>query len=111
MDPVNLVVGHRQELGLRPLLHWLVRERSWVRTHRSVSRRAVDYVRSPFSREQWDLSKSVGASRKVATYGDRPQEAYTGHTWTGVGSVRVVLVGFSPVGCTSIRITATLGYE
>jgi hypothetical protein len=64
-----------------------------------------------FSREQWDLSKSVGASRKVATYGDRPQEAYTGRTWTGVGSVRVVLVGFSPVGCTSIRITATLGYE
>jgi hypothetical protein len=23
-------------------------------------------------------------------------------TWTGVGSVRVVLIGFSPVGCTSI---------
>jgi hypothetical protein len=25
--------------------------------------------------------------------------------------VRGVLVGFSPVGCTLIRITATLGYE
>jgi hypothetical protein len=25
--------------------------------------------------------------------------------------VRVVLVGSSPVGCTSIRITVTLGYE
>jgi hypothetical protein len=37
----------------------------------SVSRRAVDCVESPFSREQWDLSKSVGTSRKVATYGDR----------------------------------------
>jgi hypothetical protein len=94
MGPVNLVVGYRRELGLRPLLHWLVRERSWVRTRGSVSRRAVDCVESPFSREQWDLSKYVGASRKVATYGDRPREAYAMHTWTGVGSVRVVLVGF-----------------
>jgi hypothetical protein len=94
MSPVNLVVGHRQELGLRPLLHWMVREKSWVRTHRSVSRRAVDCVGGPFSWEQWDLSKSVGASRNVITYGDRLQEAYAGRTWTGVGSVRVVLVGF-----------------
>jgi hypothetical protein len=31
--------------------------------------------------------------------------------WTGVRSIRDVLVGFSPVGCTSIRIGATLGYE
>jgi hypothetical protein len=111
MGLVNLVVGHRQELSLRPLLHWLVRERSYVRSCGSVSRRAVDCVGSPFSQEQWDLSKSVGASQKVATYRDRPQEAYTGRTWTGVGSVRVVLVGFSPAGCTSIRITATLRYE
>jgi hypothetical protein len=111
MGPVNLVVGHRQELGLRPLLHWLVQERSWVRTHESVSRRTVDCIGSPFSREQWDLSKSVGASRKVATYRDCPQEAYAGHTWTGVGSIRVVLAGFSPAGCTLIRIAATLGYE
>jgi hypothetical protein len=111
MSPVNLLAGHRQELGLRHLLHWLVRERSWVRTRGSVSRRAVDCVGSPFSREQSDLSKSVGASRKVATYGDRPREAYAGRTWTGVGSVRVVLVVFSSVGRTSIRITATLGYE
>jgi hypothetical protein len=94
MGPVNLVVGHRQELDLRPLLHWLVRKRSWVRTHESISRRAVDCVGSPFSREQWDLSKSVGVSRKVVTYGDHPQEAYAGHTWTGMGSVRVVLSGF-----------------
>jgi hypothetical protein len=102
MCPVNLVVGHRQELGLRPMLHWLVQERSWVRTHELVSRRAVDYVGSPFSRERWDLSKYVGASRKVATYGDLPQEAYAGHTWTSVGSILVVLVEFSPAGCTSI---------
>jgi hypothetical protein len=102
MGLVNLVVGHRQELGLRPLLHWLVRERSWVRTRGSVSRRAVDCVGSPFSQEQWNLSKSVSALRKVATYGDRSREAYAERTWTGVGSVRVMLVGFSPTGCTSI---------
>jgi hypothetical protein len=111
MGPVNLVVGHRQELGLRPLLHWLVRERSWVQTRGSVSRRAVDCVGSPFSQEQWDLSKFVGTSRKVATYGDRPREAYAGRTWTGMGSVCVMLVGFSPAGCASIRIAATLKYE
>jgi hypothetical protein len=71
----------------------------------------VDCVGSPFSRGQWDLSKSVGVSRKVAMYGDHPQEAYAGRTWTGVGSIRDVLVGFSPTGCTSIRIVMTLGYE
>jgi hypothetical protein len=32
-------------------------------------------------------------------------------TWTGVGSVRVVCIGFFPVGCTSIQIIVTLGYE
>jgi hypothetical protein len=82
MGPVNLVVGHPQELGLRPLLRWLVRERSWVRTCGSVSRCAVDCVGSPFSREQWDMSKFVSASRKVATYGDCPQEAYVS-CWLG----------------------------
>jgi hypothetical protein len=50
MGPVNLVVGH--ELGLRPLLHWLVRERSWVQTRGSVSWRAVDCVGGPFFLEQ-----------------------------------------------------------
>jgi hypothetical protein len=41
-------------------------------------------------------------SQRVATYGDRPQEAYIGRTWTGVESVHVVLVRFSPAGCTLI---------
>jgi hypothetical protein len=70
-----------------------------------------DCVGSPFSWEQWDLSKYIGALRKVVTYGDHPQEAYAGRTWTDVGSIHVVLVGFSPVGCTSIRIAVTPGYE
>jgi hypothetical protein len=44
-------------------------------------------------------------------YMDHLQEAYVGRTWTGVGSVRVMLVEFSPTGCTSIQIVVTLGYE
>jgi hypothetical protein len=44
-------------------------------------------------------------------YGDHPQEVYIERTWTGVGSIRVVLDRFSSAGCTSIRIAATLGYE
>jgi hypothetical protein len=31
--------------------------------------------------------------------------------WTGAESVHVVCIRFSLVGCTSIRIAATLGYE
>jgi hypothetical protein len=44
-------------------------------------------------------------------YGDLLHEAYVGHTWTGMGSVRIVLIGFFHIGCTSIQIAATLGYE
>jgi hypothetical protein len=57
------------------------------------------------------LSNPVDDSRNVVTYGDRPQEAYVERTWTGVRSVHVVLVGFSPAGCASIQIAVTLGYE
>jgi hypothetical protein len=57
------------------------------------------------------LFRLRGSQQKVVTYGDCPQKAYVGRAWTGVGSVRDVLVGFSPAGCTSIRIAVTLGYE
>jgi hypothetical protein len=111
MDPINLVVGHCQELGLRPPAS-LAGSGEKLGTDPRIDQPACcGLCWEPFSWEQWDLSKSIGVSRKVATYGDRPQEAYAGRTWIGVGSVRVVLVGFSPAGCTSIRITATLGYE
>jgi hypothetical protein len=82
IGPVSLVVGHRQELGLSLLLHWLAQERNWVRTHGSVSRRAVDGVGSPFSLEQWDPSKSVGVSSKVAICGPRDIHIVLDYTWT-----------------------------
>jgi hypothetical protein len=68
MGPVSLVAHHRQKLGLSLLLHWLAWERNWVRISESVDRRAGDCVGSPFSQEQWDPSKSVGDSRKVAMH-------------------------------------------
>jgi hypothetical protein len=58
-----------------------------------------------------DLSNSLMSTRKVAMYLDCPQEAYTWRTWTGMGSVHVMLIRFSPIGCILIRITMTLGYE
>jgi hypothetical protein len=67
--------------------------------------------REPFFSGAVTLSNFVGGSWKVVTYGDHPQEAYTGRTWTGVGSICVMLVEFFPAGCTSIRIAVTLGYE
>jgi hypothetical protein len=69
MGPVSLVACRRQKLGLSLLLHWLAWERNWVRTRVSISRCAVDSVENTFSREQWDPSKSIGGSRKVAICG------------------------------------------
>jgi hypothetical protein len=85
IGPVILVVGHQQELGLRPLCHWLAQERNWVWTRGSVGRRAVDYVGSTFSREQWDLSKYVGVSQKVAICEPRKILMILDYTWTECG--------------------------
>jgi hypothetical protein len=111
MCPITLVVGHHESLPYAPcFIGWLGREAGYGPVDR-LAVRDVDCVGNPFSREQWDLSKSVGVSRKVATYEDCSQEAYAGRTWTCVISVCVVLVGFFPVECTSIQIIATLRYE
>jgi hypothetical protein len=110
MGPVNLVACHQHVLGLSALLQWLCWERN-----RGGSREPLSWAER-WSREHFFSgavypSNPVDDSRKVATYRDHPQEAYTGRTWTDVESIHVVLVGFSPAGCTSIRIAATLGYE
>jgi hypothetical protein len=70
-----------------------------------------ELCREPFFSGAVTPSNSVGGPWKVATYGNHPQEAYVDRTWTDVGSVCVVLVGFSPTGCISIQIAVTLGYE
>jgi hypothetical protein len=91
-----LLVGSEEKLGTDPWIGQPV---------------CCGLCREPFFSGAVTLSNPVVGSWKVATYRDRPQEAYAGRTWTGVGSVRVMLVRFSPTGCTSIRITASLGYE
>jgi hypothetical protein len=110
IDPVRLVVCHRQMLGLSALLQWLCWKRNWGGSRRPLSQ-AERWSREHFFSGVVHPSNPFDDSWKVTTYRDHPQKAYAGHTWTGVGSVRVVLVGFSPVGCTSIWISVTLGYE
>jgi hypothetical protein len=110
MDPVSLVVCRQHVIGLSALLQWLCWERNWGGSHEPLSR-AKRWSREHFFSGAVHPSNPVDDSQKVATYEDHPQEAYTGHTWTGVESVRVVLVGFSPTECTSIQIAATLGYK
>jgi hypothetical protein len=65
-----------------PLLHWLARERDWIHTCGSVSRRDVYCVGCPFSREQWDQSKSIGISQKVAICGPHEICMVLDHTRT-----------------------------
>jgi hypothetical protein len=72
---------------LHCFIGWLRREIGYGPVDRSA-----DVLR--IASEAVTPSNPIGGSWKVATYGDRPQEAYAGRTWTGVGSVRVVLVGF-----------------
>jgi hypothetical protein len=69
MGPVSLVFGHREELGLRLLLHWLARERNWVRTRGSVGQRAVDFVGSPFFRSS-EIRPNLSASQGGFLYVD-----------------------------------------
>jgi hypothetical protein len=59
MSPVSLVVAINRCLVLPPLLYWLAQERNWVRTHGSVSQRAVNYVGSPFFSGAVALPNSV----------------------------------------------------
>jgi hypothetical protein len=72
-------------------------------------------VGSTFSREQHIRPTLLTTHERLSRTGTTRRKRTLGvcgqHTWTGVGSLRVVLVGFSSTGCTSIRIAATLRYE
>jgi hypothetical protein len=85
IGPVSLVTCHRQKLDLRLLLYWLVWKRNWVQTRGSVSQRAGDSVGSPFSREQWDPSKSIDDSWKVVMHWPHEICIVNGHTRTKCG--------------------------
>jgi hypothetical protein len=69
IGPVSLIVGWQQKLNFSPLLHWLLCERSWVQTHGSISRRAVDCVGSSTSQGQWICSNLLTIAQKVACMG------------------------------------------
>jgi hypothetical protein len=110
MDPISIVVGCQQKVDFSPLLHWLLWERSWVRTRGSHDRRALYCVGSLSSWMQWICSNMLMTMKGCYMwtawdmYGHKP---YADWAWKACD----MLIGPSPAGCTSIRIAATLGYE
>jgi hypothetical protein len=93
MGPVSTVVGCQQKLGFFPLLQWLVRERSWVRTRGSLSR-AEGYIGSPSSQEQWICSNLLTTMRNIAICGLREIHMVLDHMWTERGKHVVCWLGF-----------------
>jgi hypothetical protein len=107
MDPVNLVAGYQQMLGFTPTTS-LVGSGEKLGTDPRIGQSACcGLCREPFFSGTVALLNYVGDYAK----GCHVRGAYAGHTWTGAGNVHVMLVGFSPAGCTSIRIAVTLRYE
>jgi hypothetical protein len=93
---ISLVAGCQQELDFFQLLHWLLWERSYVRSPGSFSRRAVDWVASPSSRGQWIYSNLLMTTWKVAIRGLCEIRMVEGHTWTERG-IDVVCWSGSPL--------------
>jgi hypothetical protein len=85
MGPVSLVVGYQQKLDFFSLLHYLLWERSWVRTRESISRRAVDCVGSPSSRGWWICLNLLMTVWKVAMHWPREILMVLDHTRTERG--------------------------
>jgi hypothetical protein len=111
MGPVSLVACWWQLCGFLHCFYGYEGERNWMGTRRSVSRRAGDVVRNSFFSGAVTLSNSVNDFAKDCymwtTWDTYDRGLYVDWAWKSCG----VLVGFSPIGCISIRITATLGYE
>jgi hypothetical protein len=76
---------YQQKLDVSPLLYWLLWERSWVQSRRSVSCRAVDWVGIPSSLEQLICSNLLTTTWKVAIRGPREICMVKGHTRTERG--------------------------
>jgi hypothetical protein len=111
MGPVSLVVGRQQKVCFAPTAILVGSGEKLGSDPRIDQSMCYWLCQEPFFSRVVALLNSVDDSWKVIMYCDYQQKAYTGHTWTGVGSIHVMLIGFSPTGCTSIRITVTLGYE
>jgi hypothetical protein len=110
MGPVSLVSYHQQMLGLRLLIRWLCWERNWGGSHGPLSW-AERWSREHFfsgavvsNQCCWRLAKGCYMRATWDTYGRR---SYVNWVWKAGG----MLVGFSPIWCTAIQITVTLGYE
>jgi hypothetical protein len=58
--------------------------------------------RKPFFSGPVDPFNYVDDSRKVATYEDCLEEEYEWRIWTGMESICVMCIRFSPARCTSI---------
>jgi hypothetical protein len=95
MGLVSLVAWRQHMVTLSPLFQWLARERNWVWTHGSVSHRAVNYVGSPFSREQWLCPSLFTASQKVDMRWLREIRMVWDHTRTERGMHVACWSGFS----------------
>jgi hypothetical protein len=95
MSPVSLVAAVNRCLALPPLLQCLARERDWVRTRGSISRRAVDYVGSPFSQEQLPFSTLLTTTWNVTICGPREIHMVEGHMRTEREKCVVCCSGFS----------------
>jgi hypothetical protein len=48
MDPVSLLAGHQQKVDFAPTALLIGSGENWVQTRGLVSRRAMDYIESPF---------------------------------------------------------------
>jgi hypothetical protein len=82
MGPISLVAGCQQKLVFSSLPHWLLWERSWVRTHGSNDRRAVDYVGSPSSQGQWICINLLTTLWQAAIHWPHEISMVNDHTWT-----------------------------
>jgi hypothetical protein len=110
MGPVSLVAGRPQVLGLSLLLQWLSWERNWGRSRGPLSQA------ERWSREHFFLGAVVSIQpcrwlvKDCHVRGPPAGSACRAYVdWRGKHMCRVGRV--FPTGCTSIRITATLGYE
>jgi hypothetical protein len=76
------------------LLHWLLWEISWVRTHGPINRRAVAWVGSHSSWEQWICSNLLTTMQKVDMHWPRDIRIVWDHTRTECGMRVVCWLGF-----------------